>query len=98
MKTSPYFLLGVVCYFVFDYASKFAEPAYAGVIRSLDHPLVMAGPLLQPIRGLLFALVFYPLRDVLFRRSNGWLVLWWLHIVFALVILLSALGLATRLA
>ncbi|MGC2662378.1 MAG: hypothetical protein WA324_30810 [Bryobacteraceae bacterium] len=35
----------------------------------------MAGPLLQPIRGLIFALVFYPLRACLFERRNGWLLM-----------------------
>ena len=34
------------------------------------------GPALQPIRGILFALAFYPLREILFRRKNGWLVTW----------------------
>jgi hypothetical protein len=38
----------------------------------------MAGPLFQPVRGVVFALAFYPLRDVLFRRERGWLTLWWL--------------------
>ena len=85
VHTVTYFVLGVVCYFVFDYASKFADPAYAGVIRSLDHPLVMAGPLFQPVRGLLFALVFYPLRDVLFRKPNGWLLLWWMLLVLGIL-------------
>jgi hypothetical protein len=36
----------------------------------------MAGPLFQPIRGLLFALAFYPLREILFGEARGWLVLW----------------------
>ena len=37
----------------------------------------MFGPLLQPVRGLVFALVLYPLRQVFFGRSGGWLLLWW---------------------
>lgn len=37
----------------------------------------MAGVLFQPIRGLIFALAFYPLREPLFGRKNGWLVSWW---------------------
>jgi hypothetical protein len=32
--------------------------------------------LFQPIRGILFGLVFYLLRDVLFRQKNGWLITW----------------------
>jgi hypothetical protein len=38
----------------------------------------MAGPLFQPVRGVIFALAFYPLRTVLFARRRGWLILWWL--------------------
>ena len=32
---------------------------------------VMAGPLFQPIRGVIFALAFYPLRSVLFAEKRG---------------------------
>jgi hypothetical protein len=45
-------------------------------MRQTDEPIVMAGPLFQPIRGLLFAVAFYPLRSVLFGRKNGWLAMW----------------------
>lgn len=38
----------------------------------------MAGPLFQPVRGVIFALAFFPLRGVLFGSRRGWLVLWWL--------------------
>lgn len=77
VHTLTYFLLGVVSYLVFDYPTKCSDPMYSGVIRPLDHPLVMAGPLFQPIRGLVFGLVFYPLREILFQRPRGWLLLWW---------------------
>jgi hypothetical protein len=42
-----------------------------------DH-LVMAGPLFQPLRGIIFASALYPLRNVLFGERRGWLILWWL--------------------
>jgi hypothetical protein len=77
VHTVTYFLLGVISYLAFDYPAKFSDPRYSGVIRPLDHPLVMAGPLFQPLRGLVFALVFFPLREVVFRQPRGWLVLWW---------------------
>jgi hypothetical protein len=38
----------------------------------------MAGPLFQPIRGIIFASALYPLRGVLFAERRGWLILWWL--------------------
>ncbi len=45
----------------------------------------MAGPLLQPIRGVIFALAFYPLRHVLFGSRRGWLILWWLLIALGVL-------------
>ena len=36
----------------------------------------MAGPLFQPIRGILFGIVFYLLRESFFGKKNGWLVMW----------------------
>jgi hypothetical protein len=47
--------------------------------------MVVAGPLFQPVRGLLFALAFYPLREILFGRKNGWLVLWWLLVALGIL-------------
>jgi hypothetical protein len=40
--------------------------------------MVKAGVLFQPIRGLIFALVFYPLAEILFGRRSGWLVMGWM--------------------
>lgn len=48
------------------------------LMRPTSDPWVMAGPLLQPVRGVVFALAFYPLRNVLFGRRRGWLMPWWL--------------------
>lgn len=41
----------------------------------------MAGSLFQPTPGLLFAVVFYLLREVFFGRENGWLILWLVLVV-----------------
>ena len=76
VHTVTYALVGLLASFVLDYRHWFAEPHMRAVMRQTDDPWVMAGPLLQPVRGLLFALAFYPLRGVLFGRKNGWLVLW----------------------
>jgi hypothetical protein len=77
-----YFLVGFLAFTVLDYRHWFAEPHMKAVMRQTNDLWVMAGPLFQPVRGLLFALAFYPLRGVLFDRKDGWLVLW-----LALVIL-----------
>lgn len=72
-----YFFMGILAYTLLGYAESFAEPTMASWMRQTTDPMVMAGPLFQPIRGLIFALAFYPLRDVLFGKKNGWLVMWW---------------------
>lgn len=75
--TVTYFLMGIIAFNLFDYTEVFALPEMVCWMRQMDDPLVMAGVLFQPIRGLLFALVFYPLRAILFGKKNGWLVMWW---------------------
>ena len=76
VHTVTYSLVGLLAFAVLDYGRLFAEPHLKVVMRQTDDPWVMAGPLLQPVRGLLFALAFYPLRGELFGRKDGWLVLW----------------------
>ena len=87
--TVTYFLIGLAASWCFDYAHKFAEPGVRSLMRQTDEPLVMAGPLFQPIRGLLFGLVFYLLREPLFGTRTGWLVLW---LVLVVVGILSTFG------
>lgn len=54
-------------------------------MRPITDAWVMAGPMLQPIRGLIFALVFYPLRDCLFGRRNGWLLMTWILVALGIL-------------
>ncbi len=74
--TITYFAVGLLAFTLFDYTARFADPALSGLMRQTDHPLVMAGPLLQPVRGFLFGVVFYLLRADLFGRADGWLRMW----------------------
>src|SRR5262245_36821845 len=76
VHTVTYSIVGFLAFTVLDYGRLFSDPPMKVVMRQTDDPWVMAGPLFQPVRGLLFALAFYPLRDVLFGRKGGWLVLW----------------------
>ena len=87
--TVTYFLIGLAAYWSFDYARRFAEPGARPLLRQADEPLVMAGPLFQPIWGLLFGLAFYPLRQPLFGARAGWLPLW---LVLVVVGVLGAFG------
>jgi hypothetical protein len=83
--TVTYFVIGLAAFWCFDYARTFAEPGVRSLMRQTDESLVMAGPLFQPIRGLLFGLVFYLLRQPLFGARAGWLVLWLVLVVVGVV-------------
>jgi hypothetical protein len=85
VHTVTYFLAGLVAMLALGYRQRFAEPPLAALILPTDDPRVMAGPLFQPLRGMLFGLVFYTLRPVVFRRPDGWLVLWLVLVVVGVV-------------
>jgi hypothetical protein len=60
-------------------------------MRPTSDRWVMAGPLFQPVRGVVFALAFYPFRDVLFAERGGWLRMWWLLVALGTFGLLPGL-------
>ena len=80
-----YFLLGVLSFLLLDYATVYAGTDVSQFVRQTDEPIVMAGPLFQPIRGLLFGIVLYLLREPFFQRPRGWLVLWVALVVFGII-------------
>ncbi len=89
VHTGTYFVMGLLALQFLDYAHQFAQPGLQTYMRPLSDPLVAAGPLFQPIRGLLFALAFYPLRRVFFFRKNGWAAMW---LVLVMLGILSTFG------
>jgi hypothetical protein len=76
VHTVTYFAVGLLALTILDYTTWFADPSLSCFMRQTDDPLVAAGPLFQPIRGFLFGIVFYLLRDVLFRGRGGWFTMW----------------------
>ena len=76
VHTGTYFVMGLLAMQFLDYAQRFVRPEMLIFMRPLSDPLVAAGPLLQPVRGFIFALVFYPIRDTLFIKKHGWAVMW----------------------
>ena len=78
VHTITYFIAGFLAYTLGGYEKTFAQPPLSYLMRPTTDPVVMAGPLFQPIRGVIFALALYPLRSVLFGERRGWLILWWL--------------------
>ena len=74
--TVTYFIVGLLASTIIDYATFFTQGGLSALMRPVSDPWVMAGPLFQPVRGLLFGGVFWLLREPLFGRERGWLVLW----------------------
>jgi hypothetical protein len=74
--TVTYFVAGFTAFSLFDYPRLIAETQLGASMRPLNHPLVLTGPLLQPVRGVLFGFVFYMLRGPFFGSKQGWLTMW----------------------
>lgn len=83
--TLTYFLVGLIASVVFNYSADFARPELRTYMRQIGDPIIALGPALQPLRGILFALAFYPLREILFRRKNAWLITWWLLVALGIL-------------
>lgn len=76
--TVTYFIMGVLAYHFLHYAELFNKPGSG--LRSTTSLWIIFGPALQLFRGILFASVFYPFRETLFVRRNGWLLMAWILI------------------
>jgi hypothetical protein len=74
--TVTYFVMGVLAFFIFDYSHLYAETSLKHLMRPTTDSLVMAGPLFQPIRGVIFGIVFCILRRCFFGQNKGWLLMW----------------------
>jgi hypothetical protein len=85
VHTVTYFGMGLLALTFLNYETRFAEPAVRLYMRQTNEPIVALGPALQFIRGILFALAFYPLREILFGRKNGWLVTWLLLVMLGVL-------------
>lgn len=85
VHTTTYFVAGILAYTLGGYEQSFSRPPLSYFMRPTSDRLVMAGPLFQPIRGIIFASAFYPLRDVLFAKPRGWLILWWLLVALGVL-------------
>jgi hypothetical protein len=89
VHTVTYFIIGFLSFMFLDYTAKYADPIVANFMRQTDHPLVAAGPAFQILRGFLFGIVFYALREIIFPQKRGWLTLW---LVLLIVGILSPFG------
>jgi len=85
VHTVTYFAAGIVAYAALDYSRRFEEPPLSLLMRSTSDPLVAAGPLFQPLRGILFGLVLWLIRECVFGRRRGWLVAWTILAVLGII-------------
>jgi hypothetical protein len=80
-----YFIFGILAYFFLDYRKVFETTDLRYLMIPTTSPWVAAAPALQVFRGLLFALVLYPLAAEFTWRRNGALVLWGLFLGLAIL-------------
>lgn len=85
VHTLTYFVMGILAATFLNYAERFARPELICWMRPVSDPLVMAGVLFQPLRGIIFALAFFPLRQQLFAKRTGWLLIWWLLVALGIL-------------
>jgi hypothetical protein len=79
--TLTYFVMGALAFHFLHYGDFMNKPDSG--MRPTTSPFVILGPALQIVRGVLFAAVFYPFREILFGRRNGWLLIAWLSSPFS---------------
>lgn len=81
---TTYLIAGLIFSSVFNYKAIFEMDIIKDYyISYYDHNIIL-GPLMQPIRGLLFAMVLYPLKDYFLKKKKGWINLWFLIIVIGI--------------
>jgi hypothetical protein len=85
VHTVTYFIAGFLAYTLGGYEQTYAQPPLSYLMRPTTDRWVMAGPLFQPLRGVVFALALYPLRSILFGARRGWLILWWLLVALGVL-------------
>jgi hypothetical protein len=76
--TVTYMMMGALAYHFLHYADSINNPNSG--MRPVTSLWVILGAPLQVFRGILFASVFYLIRERLFGRKNGWLVMAWMLI------------------
>ena len=79
-----YFIMGVIFSTLLNYKANFASAALS-FMRPTDSPWVAAGPSLQILRGILIALVLWPIHEVFLQRKKGWVTLWLLFLGLAIL-------------
>ncbi len=83
--TLTYFVFGMLMSNVFDYAEVFKREIIRDYMLPVDEHNVLMGPFMQPVRGLIFAIGLWPLRNFLIEKKRGWLILWGLLVTIGIL-------------
>ena len=82
---ATYFIFGIIMSNVFDYGAIFQREIIRDYMIPMDEHNIVLGPFLQPIRGLIFAIGLWPLRNFLIEKKRGWLTLWGLLVTIGIL-------------
>jgi hypothetical protein len=82
---TTYFIFGIIMSNVFDYGEIFKREIIRDYMLPFDEHNVIYGPFLQPIRGLIFAIGLWPIRNLLIEKKRGWLILWGLLVTLGIL-------------
>jgi len=85
VHTVTYFVFGLLMASLFDYGRLYQQEIIRDFVRPIDSSYMLLGPLVQPIRGLLFAFGLWPIRNTIMENKRGWLILWSLFVVFGIL-------------
>jgi hypothetical protein len=85
VHTVTYFVFGLIMSSLLDYGKLYQQEIIRDFMRPIDSSAVFLGPLMQPVRGVLFALGLWPIRRIIVERARGWLILWSLFVVFGIL-------------
>ena len=72
-----YFLMGIIASNLLNYEEVFNS---SETLRPFNSPWIAAGPALQIIRGLIFALALWYFKDNFLFQKYGWIKLWGLMV------------------
>jgi hypothetical protein len=73
--TIAYFIAGIFAVVAINYRELFSTEIISSFMLPVDTPIVALGPFLQIFRGIIIALILFPLRKTFFEEKNGLLKL-----------------------
>jgi hypothetical protein len=89
LHVMTYTIFGFVMSRVLNYEALFQQEIIQDFMLPLDTNALL-GVAVQPTRGLLFALAIWLLREIIFEKKYGWLILWQLFLVFGILSITAA--------